>query len=185
MDNVIYFITINENTLAKKMNTSRTTVFELLKQLDFDKIIIYKKASKQSEITFLVPREDTFVIHRISKNIEFQNKNKIQKARAITQYIHNNSICRNIQLLSYFGEQELQRCNLCDVCLAKKKKTATADYKQIAQQIILLFTKQNKLETNQIIENLPFEKKYILKTLELLMEKNTLRVTSQNKFEKV
>jgi len=94
---------INENFIANKLNISKSEVIELLQILHKDKILVYIKAISNAEIRFLVPREDAFVMNRISGNIELRNKNKINKAKALAEYITNDKICRNIQLLRYFG----------------------------------------------------------------------------------
>ena len=116
------YIAINENELAKKMPTTKANIVQLLQRLNTDKVITYIKASSNSDIKFLVPREDAFVIHSISKNIENRNHTKITKSKAIIELIQNNKICRNIQLLSYFGEVNLKKCYSCDVCLAEEKR---------------------------------------------------------------
>ena len=153
--------------------------------MNIDNIIDYKKASNSAEIKFLVPREDRFVINNISKNIETRNKIKINKAKAVVNYINNDKICRNIQLLTYFGEINIEKCNTCDVCLTKNSTSKEIDYKHIANNITSLFTNNTLLNTNEIINQVPFSKQDIIKTLQLLIEESTLRLTSQNKFEKV
>ncbi len=179
------FISISESVIAKKLSTSKTDVITQLHRLDTDNIIRYKKASNNAEIRFLVPREDRFVMHRISKNIENRNRTKINKAKAVADYIANDKICRNIQLLTYFGELNPKKCNICDVCLTENKTKTKVDYLEIADSIMSLFISKSLLSSNEIINQIPLDKKYIIKTLQLLIEKNTLRLTSQNKFEKV
>jgi len=49
----------------------------------------------------------------------------------------------------------------------------------------MLFTDKDQLDSNEIINQLHFDKKYIIKTLQLLIEKNALVLNLQNKFEKV
>jgi len=179
------FIAIGESELAKKMNTNKSTIIRLLQRIDKDKVISYKKASANAEIKFLVPREDRFVINNISKNIENRNDIKISKSKAIIQFVQNNKVCRNIQLLSYFGESIQNKCNTCDVCLAEKNKNKSVDYKKIANKILSLFSENSILEFDEINNQIHCDKKYIIKTLELLIEKNALRLTSQNKLEKI
>lgn len=179
------FIPISEIRIAKKLNIPKQHVIKLLIQLDFDKIIIYKKANTDSQLKFLVPREDNFIINRISRNIENKNKTKIKKADAIIEYILNDKICRNIQLLEYFGENNIEKCNICDVCISQKKNNQKIDFEKISFKIITLFSTMKQLRADEIIYQLPYDKKYIIKTLQLMVEKKTLQLTSQNKFEKV
>ncbi|MCK5638691.1 MAG: RecQ family ATP-dependent DNA helicase [Flavobacteriaceae bacterium] len=184
-------IPINESIIAKKLNAivpsniSKFQVINLLNQLKKDKIIIYNEATNNSNIKFLVPREDTFVINNISKSIENRSITKLEKLRSIIEYVNNNKICRNIQLLNYFGEKNIKKCKTCDICIAENNQSIKVDYKLIAKDIMDLFATKQYNSSNEIINELNYNKNQILKTLELLIEKNSLRLTSQNKFEKI
>ncbi len=177
------FIPIYESFIAKKLNVSKAKVIELLQKLHADNIISYHKAAQNAEIKFLKPRDDNFIINSISKNLEFRNRNKIKKAKAVLDYINNDKTCRNIQLLQYFGEDINFKCETCDVCLTEQNKSFIVDYEYIANEIIRLFKTNQQLTANDILYKLDFEKENIIKTLQLLMEKNALIVNLQNKFE--
>ena len=186
------FIPINESFIANNLTFNiqqdkldKRYVIGLLKKLQYDKIILYNKATNDSELQFLVPREDNFVIHSITNNIKFRNKIKLEKAQKLIEFVQNDHICRNIQLSHYFGEKNDLKCGNCDVCLNEDKPQIKADYQKIASEILLLFHEKKQISVNEIIEQLLFDKSFIIKTLRLLIEKNTIRLTSQNKFEKV
>ncbi len=186
------FIPINESFIANNLTFNiqqdkldKRYVIGLLKKLQYDKIILYNKATNDSELQFLVPREDNFVIHSITNNIKFRNKIKLEKAQKLIEFVQNDHICRNIQLSHYFGEKNELKCGNCDVCLNEDQPQMKADYQKIASNILLLFHEKKQLSINEIIEQLLFDKSFIIKTLQLLIEKNTIRLTSQNKFEKL
>jgi len=185
------FIPVNESFIAKKTpinnnnQTDKKYVIRSLQQLHRDKIIIYKKATNDSDLQFLVPREDQYVLHQISKNIEFRNKIKIEKAKKLIEFVQNDQICRNIQLSYYFGEKLETKCGNCDVCLRENITQASVDYSTIASKILLLFSDRKIRSVNEIIGEIPVEKSFVIKTLQLLIEKKSLRLTSQNKFEKI
>lgn len=179
------FITINESYLAKKLNQTKHQIIELLQQLHQDKVIIYNKFSNNAQLHFLVPREDKFAMHQVARNIVNKNEIKYKKLKDVIEYVTNDKICRNIQLLTYFGEKDIQKCGLCDVCVSDKKKNQKVNYQVIADQILQLFEEKRILKADEIFQQLTFDEKNILKTLELLVEKSALRVTLQNNFEKV
>lgn len=179
------FISISEAFIAKKINISKNQVIKWLHQLHSEKIIIYNKASNNTQLKFLVPREDKFAMHQISKNITTKNASKIAKLGAVVQYIVNDQICRNIQLLDYFGEKNTKACERCDVCTKKVKRSKNIDFKKLAKCILDLFQDDSTMSSADIFCKLEYDQKEIIKTLELLVEKNTLRLTSQNKFIKV
>ena len=186
------FIPINESFIANKLTlniqqvkSNKRYVTALLKKLHYDKVLLYNEATYDSELQFLVPREDNFVIHSISKNIKFRNKIKLEKAQKLIEFVQNDQICRNIQLSHYFGEENNSKCGNCDVCINENKPKIKANHQVIASKILFLFKDKKQLSVNEIIGQLLFDKNFIIKTLQLLIEKNTLRLTSQNKFEKV
>ncbi len=179
------FIAINEGYIAKKLQKTKYQTIQLLQQLQEDKIILYQKSNNNAQLQFLVPREDKFAMHQIARNIIKKNEIKVKKLSDVIEYITNDTVCRNIQLLTYFGEKDSQKCGLCDVCASEKRKNEKVDFQDIAIQVLHLFEENTLLSADEIFQKLAFDEKNILKTLELLVEKNALRITLQNKFEKI
>ncbi len=56
----------------------------------------------------------------IRANITQRNKTKKAKSKALHNLIKNDQICRQIQLLQYFGEKLDHPCGHCDVCRSKE-----------------------------------------------------------------
>lgn len=177
-------ISVNEFFLAQKLNKSRKEVIHLLHTLDKDKIIIYKRQISSVELKFLVPREDNFVFHSISNHINTRNKAKISKLDAMIRFLKNDYTCRQIQLLTYFGEEYSEACGICDVCLKKQNKVKT-DYKKLADQMLLLLNHSSPLDANEIAVQLDLDRKKVVKTLQLLIERNSIQLNLQQKFELV
>lgn len=117
-------VKIDEFYIAKKLETTSWFVIDTLEKLAQKELISYNKATNNAELFFLHPREDDKTINRISVNIKQYIKQKKKKNRDLLQFIENNSVCRSVQLLSYFDEHQSQNCGICDVCLQKKNKTS-------------------------------------------------------------
>ena len=179
------FININENFIAKKLNRSKSEVIKTLIQLEKDNILKYQRSTADMEIKFLVPRDKQFVMGKISQNLKRKNKMKIQKAKSIIEYIENNEICRNIQLLHYFGEKKLTNCGTCDVCLTKNKSGLKIDYESISIAINKLIKTDKPISFDELVNLLDFDKESIIKTLQLMIEKNLIGLTLQNKIFKL
>lgn len=179
------FININENFIAKKLNRSKSEVIKTLIQLEKDNILKYQRSTADMEIKFLVPRDKQFVMGKISQNLKRKNKMKVQKAKAIIEYIENNEICRNIQLLHYFGEKKLTNCGTCDVCLTKNKSGLKIDYESISIAINKLIKTDKPISFDELVNLLDFDKESIIKTLQLMIEKNLIGLTLQNKIFKL
>ncbi|SDW71010.1 ATP-dependent DNA helicase RecQ [Lutibacter oricola] len=175
-----HYTVINETYISKKLKISKSTVIQQLQLLDKDGIINYSYENSNSRLTFLVEREDKYTINRISKNIEQQNQLKKDKYVAVVDYLKNNKVCRNIQLLSYFNETLKKNCSLCDVC--KSKTTKKVDLKEISHHIIKVL-QNNSLSSREIAEQLTLNESDVLNSLKILLERNKITITSQNKFK--
>ncbi|MEE9350412.1 MAG: RecQ family ATP-dependent DNA helicase [Flavobacteriaceae bacterium] len=174
-------IQINENYLEQKLQQSKGAIFKQLKQFHTDKIVEYIHQSNDSNLRFLVMREDNITINRISKNIKKRNTVKQEKSNAIINFLTDNSVCRNIQLLSYFDEKNDIKCGICDVCLNQKKKPL--EFEKVALKIEAILLKKKSLSAKEIVILHPnYTEKEILTSLLLLVEKNKLQLTKDKKY---
>ena len=89
---------------------------EVLERLKSLKAIAFENIQDNVQITFLVPREDEKTINRISKLVLIKNKIKLKKFYAVLKYVKNNSVCKSLQLLTYFDEKTSIPCGICNVC---------------------------------------------------------------------
>jgi len=175
-----YNTTINEFALSKKMNCSVQNIVNKLKELHTNKIIHYQANSNQSKITFLVARDDNYIINSISKHINHQHQTKQKKLEAIIQYITNNKTCRNIQLFNYFKEDLKNNCGICDVCEMKNKPLISI--KHLTNQIVNLL-KNEAFSSGIICQKLDFPKEDILNCLKILLDEDKIYINSQNKYK--
>ncbi len=110
------YVRINESEIARRLETDKKTVFELLKKLNKLEIIHYLPLTDQPQITFTCNREDIKYL-RIQKEYLEDRKNRfVVRADAFKNFISNKQQCRSMMILSYFGEENLIRCGTCDYC---------------------------------------------------------------------
>lgn len=168
--------------VSEKASMDEETVIKSLRQLKKDEVVDFQFSNTDSELIFLVPREDDKTINRISKHVEQQFKLKEDQIKAVIDYISNTTRCKNRLLLHYFGEDMNTDCGICSVCLSKKKSDTTSNTKSIIHEIILQL--ENKpLSSRAIIENLNHDDASILKTLQMMVENNILEVTATNTYK--
>lgn len=107
---------IQKGLLSKKLNIPEKTVEEHLDFLHKTSLIWLEENMGDLEITCLKPREDDRTIHAFSKSLEKRQALKRQKVKQMIDYVNEKDVCRQIQLMRYFGEETRLECGSCDVC---------------------------------------------------------------------
>ncbi|MBU2928684.1 RecQ family ATP-dependent DNA helicase [Winogradskyella psychrotolerans] len=174
-----YDTKVNLGLVVKKVNLPENQVITQLQRLEKDEVISLQIANTDSEITFLKPREDDITINPIAKTIKQQHTLKHQQIEAVLSYIKNDLVCRSQQLLSYFGEQTVQNCGICSVCIAKASKTnPTAG---VTNQILKALQAET-LSSRQLLQHINCSEKVLLKSLLELIELNKIKLTHANTY---
>jgi ATP-dependent DNA helicase RecQ len=175
-------ININTHFLAQKLGLPRDKITATIQQLAKDEIIILDQIQTDSEVTFLVAREDDKTIHPIAKEVRQQNELKKKRVQSVIDYVKNDKICRNIQLLAYFGETIHTPCGICSVCKAKKTATPDTALQLLVREDILKVIKEKPRTSTEICVALPYREALILEIIQLLLESETITLTEINTY---
>lgn len=172
---------VNLELIAAKSGQSVEKVRNTLKILDRDRIIDLTLFETDASLTFLLPREDDKTINVVSKSVEVLNNRKHKQVESVLQYISDNSTCKSIQLLRYFGETVAQTCGICSVC-ASQKSTATKKEIILISQKILIILEESELTSREITEKLTFEESKIIFVLQLLLDSGKIKMNIKNQY---
>ena len=173
-------IPINIEKIAQKIGVEAPKIVEQLTKLQKDEIIEFTNENTDAEIIFKIPRDDDRVINAIARDVKEYNKKKVDLQEFIFQYVENNSECRSIQLLKYFGENEKQPCGICSVCISKQKKSRI-NREEMVQQILSLL-QQRAMSSQELVLELFFEENLIYKCLEDLIEERKIYINKINQY---
>ena len=174
---------INLSSLAEKSNISDAEALRILQKLEKDEIIEFEYAQHDASVTFLVPREDERTLIPHTKFIEQYLQNKKEKIEQVLTYIDKNETCRSKQLLTYFGEKEIDDCGICSVCTKKQSGKLTRDLMNIIYFEIIKLLKTAERSSRELVAQLPFAEEHILEVLRLLVEKNRIKRTPTNTYK--
>ncbi|CAL2084173.1 ATP-dependent DNA helicase RecQ [Tenacibaculum sp. 190524A05c] len=170
-------VKVNEFSIAKKLGITSFKVIEILKKLESEEILDYHKSDSDSEITFLLPREDDKAINRYSKEISKFLKYKYKKLENIINYIENDTICRNIQVLNYFGQISNTNCGKCDVC---KNRIRTKD--NLSPLLLKIISKKENISLKELQHELSYPEQDILIHLRKLLAEEIIGITNSNTY---
>jgi ATP-dependent DNA helicase RecQ len=110
------FVHIDEDYIARAISKSRDDIYGMLVRLNKLKIAEYIPQKRSPMLVLHEERLDNRNI-RISTENYMWAKNRFQeRMTAMLTYAEKASVCRNIQLLAYFGETTAVPCGRCDVC---------------------------------------------------------------------
>ncbi len=171
---------IDEAYLSKKLLLTRAALLKSLQVLHSDAIIHYKQQHNVAEITFLQPREDQFVGYKMKHFVQLKNSVKLQKLENVLNYINNKEQCRNKIILEYFKENPRKDCGSCDNCLKKIKNPISI--KDLKKQILQLLEK-GEISSFDISEHLNCSTEVLLDSIQELLEKEIIKVTSHNTYQ--
>ena len=173
---------INLIKISEKASVAEPVLISALKQLEKDEIITLNLAKTDAQVTFIQPREDDKTINRIASVIEQQNDLKQVQVQAVLDYIKNESLCKSVQLLSYFGETNISPCGICSVCTKTKKPTRSQDLKALRNRIIELL-ENGDVSSRVMITELDCSENDLKKVLQLLLEHQIISITKTNTYK--
>lgn len=116
------FVNIEENKIEKQLNIKTQSVRDILLKLEQNGVIKYKQNEVGMQLRFLQNRKDSEKLNISKEKILNEKKLAKEKLDIIIKYINNKKKCRSQNILKYFGEEIHERCNICDNCIAEKKK---------------------------------------------------------------
>jgi len=139
-------VSIQEEVLAKRLQTNSRDIYERLIRLSKLGIIHYIPRKKSPYIIYMVSREDTERVALRKEVYEDRLDRYEKRIGAILDYANLDQVCRSRQLLLYFGQKESPNCGKCDVCLAKNEMGLSRfDYNRIEEKIV------NSLNTHPLL----------------------------------
>ena len=171
---------INTYLLGKKTQLSESLIHLNFEQLATDNIIDYTRTTSDLELLFLVHRDDDRTINRFAKIIEDQNQLKVENVSKMLAYIENDTICRSVQLLQYFGEIQKGVCGICDVCIKN-----TLDNRDVinTKLKIIEYLRINKANSRELQQRLNINQEIVITALRELLEENQITLNSINQYQ--
>jgi len=167
---------ISEKLLAQLLKKEEVEINKQLKEIAAFRVIQYQPHVDEPQIVFCknrVPAED------LTLNLTLYNKRKeafVNRVEKIIAYTKHQD-CRSSFINTYFGDEAVRECGICDTCLLRKATALTTqEFELINSRIIehlmneplqtaLLLTKLNGIQKEKawkVINFLQAEKKIMI-----------------------
>lgn len=133
------YVSIDESYLSKDSGMTREEIYGALKSLSRKHILDFVPRKSTPLISYAVDRVDGDKVVLSEDVYDIRKKQFSKRIASVLAYMNNNDECRSRQLLSYFGEEDIEDCGQCDVCLERRNdKEAREEFKNVEQQILEL-----------------------------------------------
>jgi ATP-dependent DNA helicase RecQ len=176
------FVPINEKEIAERIGINEIEVIEKLKFLDKNGIIKYQPYKDKTQIYFNLSRQHPDRLPLSAKNFQQKKENAKLRNDKMLQYFTNNKICRSVQLISYFGEENPIKCNKCDVCL--NEKINSKKLKKKVEEFIINELKKNNQEVKTLLTKINIDEKITLSIIKQLLDDQIIMEINGNLFIK-
>lgn len=148
-----HYAKIKESDLSNRLRISYRDVVEMLKKLQEFDIISYLPRTDQPQLQFVRSRVDFTHLDIDARFIQLRKQIQSNQIKAVLSYASSNT-CRSIQLLTYLGETNPEKCGVCDVCLAEKKQQDRREYWDKIDFEICTLLQSEHLDLDELVNKL-------------------------------
>ena len=115
------YVRFSEKDLARRVETDIENLRKQLLYLRQIELIDYHPATDEPSLVFLENRVQETELRIPSGILEERKDRAVTRMQAMLRFLNDRHQCRSVLLLSYFGEKDLKRCGICDVCRERNR----------------------------------------------------------------
>ncbi len=163
---------VDESLIASQAQLTRDQCYQVLKSLSKRNIISYIPQRKMPFVSYERDRETEVFI---PKSIYEDRKEQfVKRIEAVMTYAGNDNVCRSQQLLRYFGEDDVEECGHCDVCIKGRHEPMT--FKNTTVKLILALLSDKQQHSLDEVAALDASNEDIDKALRFLVGEGMVRM---------
>ena len=179
-----YPCSVYESLLAKFLKLPVPEIIANLKKLHQYHIIKYDPVSEKPQIFLLKNRMYADDFKMDNKKIEQRREHFEERVQAITKFVNNKKLCRSKIIASYFGDNNIPDCKICDNCIDNKTAKLSVEMFQELSNKILALLQNGHLPINRLIKTLkPAKETDIWKVIDYLTAENVIVSDSDKKMK--
>lgn len=175
-------VKINLELLSRKLGQSKSKLVEQLKALDAMNVITFKSTKQDLSLRLLQPRGDDRTINAHVRTIKALRDQKVNQIESVKSFLKDTLTCHQLKLLHYFGEDANEVCGICSACKVLKKKNSNTSEQNDLKTAITTVLKEGPSSSSELLRQIGADKSKLLNTLQLLLEKQVVRIAANNKY---
>lgn len=174
------FTHISENEIARRSGIDSPKVNELLIKMQKKGIIEYLPHKNTPQLIFNTERLNPDDIS-LSKTFYSQRKKEaFAMLESIIRYTTSENECRSRMLVSYFGEKKSENCEVCDICLKRKRKEISEKQSKNIENNIITILSGGIYSITDIVHKLsPVKENEVLAILRSLIEDGLIQTEGE------
>ena len=162
---------IDEDTIARRLDTYRNNVYENLVRLHKIGIVRYVPFKKTPLLIYTQRRVDNADLVIPKSVYDARRERYVRQIEAVLEYAEDTEICLNSKLLDYFGEKTDRPCGICSVCREQRAKNPNTE--QIEDAIAELLRKK-QYDIDGIAKLLPYKEADIVATVRKMLDEGRI-----------
>ncbi|KQC33716.1 DEAD/DEAH box helicase [Nonlabens sp. YIK11] len=169
-------IHINLGLIAMRSNTTEKEVVQVLEKMAQLEAIEAQLAEADTQVFFLVPRENDRTINRFAGLLKMQNEIKKKKLDAMMQLVQERDLCLQNFILEYFDEPSGAPCGSCSNCQPGRSSKITFN------ELDLLEFLKEPMNFEEIRNKAAVTTDQLTYHIKHLLEQKKIKITPDNKY---
>ncbi len=176
------FRTIDEAHIASISGYNIDRVRELFRQLWQLRVIRYIPANTSPIIYFDEERLPVNDLYISPETYLYRKQLTEERFSGMLAYAGNDEICRGKMLQEYFGDQQSNECEICDICLAKRRQASQNDNKERElQDKIVEKLSEGATDIRTLIDGLEGDEQRLILIIREMLDKGKISTRQDGK----
>lgn len=167
---------IDEFTLARFIGAKKESVIQHLNALHQMKVIEYEPRGDSPKIFFKGNRVPATDLRINEKNIALRRAAYEERLNAMIRYATQTEVCRSVFINDYFDGPPIEPCGICDLCLAKRRKTLSSPE---LKTIINVLEERPAIKIDELETDTRIQKNKISEAIYYLKQENIVTVDEE------
>lgn len=134
------YVQIDEYLIAKLCNIQHQELYERMLKLSRLGVILYNPAKHMSYVYWLQDRVRGKYLTLPNEVYADREADLRSRVSSVINYLQNNTECRTIQLVRYFGQTATKSCGMCDVCrdqmIKQEQQISNEEFQSLCNHIL-------------------------------------------------